>query len=184
MLKNYDRLEQSVKQSQFFDAVGARLFERWIEFDAYKYVLLQDDNVQTFPLEDFKMLIKSTLEYFQELNSLKSLSMCSNNSISFSSCLRIMDIMNLYSANKVAITGEYDCYDNLDNYPLAKLQITLKASQLLAESLVFAVTLIPKEKLGDVVGVIYNGITIDYLVGVGNIDDIIKEVCVCPYSKW
>lgn len=170
---------------KYVDPSGEKLFEAWIEMDAFKYILLQEDNQQVFNCNEFVSLLKTTVEYFQQLNTSNSLPLYSQDSISFSSCLRIIDIMYQYACNKVFVSDcDYEDFEDLDNYPLAKLQISLKTSQLIAQSLCFAVSIIPKEKLGSVFGVIYNSKTIDYNAERGNLEDIMKEVCECPHSEY
>lgn len=170
---------------KFTDAIGEKIFEMWVEFDAFKYILLQEDNRQVFDCNEFVSLLKITNKYFQQLNTINSLPLYSQDRISFSSCLCIIDIMYQYACNKVNVSDcDYESFEDLENYPLVKLQISLKSSQLLAQSLCFAVSIIPKEKLGSVFGVIYNGKTIDYDVEKGNVADIMKEVCEFPYSEY
>ena len=183
MLNINNNQKQNNNQAKYIEPRSEELVERWIELDAYKYILLQDGSKQDFAREEFITVLKLTWDYFQQLNTISSLPLCSEDSISFSSCLRVMDIMYQYASDKVFVSDcEYNNYEDLDNFHLAKLQISLKASQLITQSLCFAVSLIPKEKLSNEIGVVYNGTTIEYSFQLCNIEDIMKEVCCYPHS--
>ena len=163
------------------DAKGRAILERWIGWDAYKYILLNESPKREFDSDDFTALIKETYEYFLQLNNLESLPMYSEDSISCHSCLRIINMMHEYSRCKIVVgVCDYESYEEMKKYPKVKLKISLKASQVLADGLAFAVSLIPKEKLTDKIGVIYNGDTIDYNVRKCDMEEIIKAVCEYP----
>ena len=163
------------------DAKGQAILERWIGWDAYKYILLNESPKREFDSDDFTALIKETYEYFLQLNSLKNLPMYSEDSISCHSCLRIINMMHEYSRCKIVVSAcEYDDYDDMQKHPKIKLKISLLASQVLTDGLAFAVSLIPKEKLTDKIGVIYNGETIDYSVRSCYMEKIVREVCDNP----
>lgn len=156
----------------------------WCNLYETKFKLLSGGNTEGFCLEKFKVLVKETYKYVQQLNNKKVLPMYSTNDISFYSCMRIVDMLYQYSSNKVFNAEDYcDFYEDLDNYSLLKMQITIKATQLIAESLAFAISLVPKEKLNGVIGVIYNSQTIDYDIEKGNVEDIIKAVFEFPDSE-
>ena len=168
-------------QREFIDAKSEALLERWIGWDAYKYILLNESPKREFDSEDFTALIKEPYEYFLQLNNLKSLPMYSQDSISCHSCLRIINMMHEYSRCKIVVGAcDYETYEEMKKYPKVKLKISLKASQVLTDGLAFAVSLIPKEKLTEKIGVIYGGNTIDYNVRKCDMEGIIKEVSENP----
>ncbi len=173
------------KNVKCIDPIGEEIFESWLEMNDLKFHLLQEDNTQVFARDNFLSLLKKTLEYFQQLNNINVLSTYSQDSISLSSCLRIIDIMYQYSSDKVALSNcDYNDFEDLENFPLSKRQISLKSSQLLAQSLCFGVSIISRKRLGNIISVIYNGKTICYDTNKGNFEDVMKEVCEYPFSQY
>jgi len=154
-------------EKKLLDPKGEKLLQCWLNFSCCSEV----------DVTNFKKLIKHTMAYFSKLNNNENVALSSGDEISFHSCMRIVSVINEYSKNK-AITADEDLRSNLE---LTK-QITLKATKLVAESLVFALSLVPKFPLGNSFGVIYNGETINYDVMSGNMEDITIAVGKNPYS--
>ena len=163
-----------------YDISGKDLIADWLEFSRNKGTLFLYD----YDLSKFKKLVKDTCLYFQQLNNLDSINM-SNGDINFHTCLRIISVLNYYSSNKsVSADCDYDNYEDLKNHPQAKLQIAVKATQLIAEAIIFAVSQIPNTRLSNTLGVIYNGFTTYYDIETENIEDIIRAVADNPYSNY
>lgn len=159
---------------------GKELIEDWLEFSRNKDTLFLFDH----DLGKFKKLVKNTCLYFQQLNTMDKIDM-QNGDIDFHTCLRIISMLNYYSSNKeITANCDYDDYSDLENHPESKLQITIKATQLIAEAIIFAVSLIPKTPLKNTLGVIYNGFTTYYNLDTENIEEIIRVVADNPYSKY
>ena len=178
--KYYDYVSNYTNESKQINYNGDVLSQQWLDFSIYKKVSTPSE----FDLEKFKNLVKETCSYFQQLNILKNIAIASKEDISFHSCMRIITNMNFYASNKkITADCEYNDYNDLENYPTAKLQIIIKSTQLIAESLVFAISLIPKKQLSNIIPVIYNGETIDYDIQKENIEDIIKAICDFPYCE-
>jgi len=165
------------------DSWGNWIFQEWLKLHKVKWGLLNKNSQETFNLDNFNSLLKSTYKYFQQLNNIVSLPMYSKDKISYHSCMRVVDVMHYYSNNKICdIDVDYNDYDDLVNYPFEQLQVTIKATQLITESLTFAISLIPSYKLTETIGVIYNGTTTDYNIEKNNIHDIIKLVAEFPFE--
>jgi len=163
-----------VKQN-YIDKQGERIFDEWLDL----YMFIEDVNV-----DEFTKIVDKTYQYFKQLNTIDNLPMQSDSSISFYSCLRIINLINGFGEyNAVKIDYDYDDYEDLCNYPNSKLQVELKAMKLIAWALSFAISLIPKQKLDSVIGVIYNGESIGYDIGKRDIEAVVKAVANYPYCK-
>lgn len=155
---------------------GEKLISLWNNLFLCKFLKRIDT-------DNFTKLIEETHSYFKKLNNISSLLMNDKEKISFSVCLKIIVNMYNYSNNqKFDADVDYN-EENLDNYPEAKQQLAVKATQLLTESLIRELSCLPIKPLDNIIGVIYNGGTFDYNVEKKNIEELIKFVAANPYSE-
>jgi len=172
------------KTQNYIDNKGNQLLKAWCDLWDQQFNLLNKYSTKEFNIKNFTDIVKNTYQYFKQLNDNNSLPMCSKDNISFHSCLRIISIINQYSRNKIVILDyDFDDFEDLNSNHQAKQLLTIKASQLIAEALSFAISLIPKQKLNNIIGIIYNGTTTNYNIESENIEEIIKIVFENPYSE-
>ncbi|MBO5884596.1 MAG: hypothetical protein J6Q51_02265 [Clostridia bacterium] len=167
------------------DITANNLLNDWSNLSKHKFNLLNNHKPQNFNTKYFFNTIKNTHQYFTKLNTIDNLPMYDKNNICVNTCFHIINLINDYCNNKT-INAEccYDDINDLINYPLAKLQITIKASQLIALGLLFEISKIPNKKLNNLIAIIYNGETIYYDIKINNINEIINAVALYPYCEY